>query len=108
MSILSASELQYIVESVQSDEAVPISESVDGWLYWFKKRGDRYLKDTAKLGYTEIIIDLPIEIGITKDISVLRKIQQGVKGLLDGCFVGFIEDEYDDKPINKLYISWKR
>jgi len=26
---------------------------------------------------------------------------------LKGCFIGFIEDEYDDKPLVRLLISWK-
>jgi hypothetical protein len=88
-------------------ENISLTETAEGWLYWFSKRGDKYLKDAAKLGYTEAILDLPIEIGQSPDRAVLLIIQKGVKELVKGCFVGFIEDEYDEKPINKLLISWK-
>jgi len=88
-------------------DTATLEETADGWLYWFSKRGDRYLKDAAKLGYTEAILDLPIEIGQTKDQRILLIIQKGVKEFVEGCFVGFIEDEYDGKPVNKLFISWK-
>jgi len=88
-------------------ETLSLADTAEGWLYWFSKRGDRYLKDAAKLGYTEAILDLPIELGQSSDRSLLLIIQRGVKELVEGCFVGFIEDEYDGKPVNKLFISWK-
>jgi hypothetical protein len=30
-----------------------------------------------------------------------------MKELLEGCFIGFIEDEYEEKPLCRLLISWK-
>jgi hypothetical protein len=107
MSILSADELKEILAQVQSDEQIPLIETAEGWLHWFKKKGDRYIKDAAKLGYSEICIDLPIEIAQSMDRKSLLYIQNTMKELLEGCFVGFVEDEYQDKPICKLLISWK-
>lgn len=106
MSLLTAKELQEIVESVQADEALPLADITEGWLHWFKKRGDRCIKDAAKLGYTEITMDLPIEIALTMDRVSLLTIQKTLRELLEGCFVGFVEDEYEDKPICRLLVSW--
>ena len=104
---VTADELKAILKDVQSDEAIPLIELADEWLHWFKKRGDRALKDAAKLGYNESTMDLPIEIARSLDSAALHAIQRGVRGLLVGCFVGFVEDEYDEKSIARLYISWK-
>lgn len=106
MSILSATDLQEIVSQVESDEQLPLLEIAEGWLHWFKKRGDRYLKDAAKLGYSEVTLDLPIEIGRSMDIKALVLIQKTLKVLLEGCIVAFAEDEYKDKPICRLLIRW--
>jgi hypothetical protein len=108
MSILSAKELQEILAQVQSDEKIPLMETAEGWLHWFKKRGDRYIKDAAKLGYTEVTLDLPIEIAETFDRTSLLLIQNSMKELLEGCFIGFVEDEYEEKPLCRLLISWKQ
>ena len=107
MSIVSAKELQEILAQVESDEKIPLIEIAEGWLHWFKKKGDRYIKDAAKLGYSEVTIDLPIEIAQTFDRTSLLLIQNSMKELLEGCFIGFIEDEYKDKPLCRLLISWK-
>ena len=104
---MNADELREIVKAVHSDQNIPRDELAEGWLHWFKKRGDRYLKDAAKLGYTEATLDLPIEIGLTFDARSLVIIQKGVKQLLESCIVSFIEDEYDGRPIARLLISWK-
>jgi hypothetical protein len=107
MSIVSAKELKDILAQVHSDEKIPLIETAEGWLHWFKKKGDRYIKDAAKLGYSEVTIDLPIEIAQTLDRASLLLIQNSMKQLLEGCFVGFVEDEYEDRPLCKLLISWK-
>ena len=100
-------QLRDIVKGVQSDEHMPAIDIAEGWLYWFQKRGDRYLKDAAKLGYTEVTLDLPVELGQSFNRAALLVIQRGVKELAEGCFVGFIEDEYDGKPVCRLVVSWK-
>jgi hypothetical protein len=105
MSLVSAEDLREIVRSAQADKA-SLSDTADGWLYWFSKRGDRCIKDAAKLGYTEITMDLPIEIAQSIDRASLLTIQKGVKELLAGCFVGFVEDEYEGKPLCRLLIRW--
>lgn len=107
MSIVTAKELQDILVHVQSDEKISLIETAEGWLHWFKKRGDRYIKDAAKLGYTEITLDLPIEIAQSLDRPALLLIQNSMKQLLEGCFIGFVEDEYEDKKLCRLFISWK-
>jgi hypothetical protein len=105
MSLVTVEDLREIVRSAQADKA-SLSETTDGWLYWFGKRGDRCIKDAAKLGYTEITMDLPIEIAQSMDRASLLTIQQSVKELLVGCFVGFVEDEYEEKPLCRLLIRW--
>ena len=105
MSLVTREELREIVRSAQADKA-SLSETTDGWLYWFSKRGDRCIKDAAKLGYTEITMDLPIEIAQSMNRTSLLTIQKEVKELLTGCFVGFVEDEYEEKPLCRLLIRW--
>jgi len=107
MSIVTAKELKDILTQVQSDEKIPLVDTAEGWLHWFKKRGDRCIKDAAKLGYSEVTIDLPIEIAQRFDRAALLLIQNSMKQLLDGCFVGFVEDEYEGNPLCRLLISWK-
>ena len=105
MSLVTAEDLREIVRSAQADKA-SLSDTTDGWLYWFGKRGDRCIKDAAKLGYKEITMDLPIEIAQSMDRTSLLIIQKEVKELLTGCFVGFVEDEYEEKPLCRLLIRW--
>jgi hypothetical protein len=107
MSIVSAGELQDILRKVQSDEKIPLIELAEGWLHWFKKRGDRSIKDAAKLGYSEVTLDLPIELAQSKDKKALLLIQGELRKLLEGCVVGFVLDEYNEQEICKLLISWK-
>ena len=107
MSIVSAEELQGILRQVQSDEKIPLTELAEGWLHWFKKRGDRYIKDAAKLGYSEVTLDLPIELAQSKDKKALLLIQSELRKLLEGCGVSFVLDEYNEEEICKLLISWK-
>jgi hypothetical protein len=107
MSIVSAKELQGILREVQSDEKIPLMDTAEGWLHWFKKRGDRYIKDAAKLGYSEVTLDLPIELAVTKNRKALLLIQDELRKMLEGCFVGFVLDEYNEEEICKVLISWK-
>ena len=108
MSIISAKDLQEILIQVQSDTQIPLLDIAEGWIHWFKKRGDRCLKDAAKLGYSEVILDLPIELAESKDRKALLLIQGKLKEMLEVCFVGFIEDEYCDKEICRILISWNK
>ena len=104
---MNAAELQDIVKGIQSDENLPLLDIAEGWLHWFKKRGDRCLKDAAKLGYSEATLDLPIEIAQKFDLPALRLIQKELREFLEGFTVGFVEDEYEEKPLCRLHISWK-
>jgi hypothetical protein len=107
MSIISASELKEISNIIRDFEGIPLMSIAEDWMSWFKKRGERYLKDAAKNGYKEATIDLPIEIGQTMDKKVLLFIQTSMKEAFEGCFISFVEDEYDSKPVFKVVISWK-
>lgn len=107
MSIINVKELQDISAQVQSDEKISLMETAEGWLHWFKRKGDRYIKDAAKLGYSEVTLDLPIEIAQSMDRKALLLIQNTMKEILEGCFIGFVKDEYHDKPLCRLLISWK-
>jgi hypothetical protein len=102
---MNVEELQACVKESLADTS-DLMETAEGWLFWFRKRADRNIKEAAKLGYSEITMDLPIQIAQSFDTRVLRHIQKTVLNLLKGCFVGFIEDEYQDKPVARLYISW--
>ena len=107
MSIVSAKELQGILREVKSDNKIPLMEITEGWIHWFKKRGERCIKDAAKLGYSEITLDLPIEIAESKNKEALLLIKKELRKMLDGCFVGFVLDEYNEQEICRLLISWK-
>ena len=87
-------------------ESLSLQDTAEGWLYWFGKRGDRLLKDAAKLGYYEVVLDLPIEIAVSMDHSILAMIRKELR-LITKCTVSSIEDEYQNKPLAKLLISWK-
>lgn len=100
-------ELRAIVQSVQNDAKLSLGEVADGWLYWFSKRGDRVLKDTAKLGYTEVTLDLPIEIAMSFDTPALLAIRTGLREMLQGYTVGFVEDEYRGERICRILVSWR-
>lgn len=103
---VSADELHAIVKEVQADKAIPLEQVAEGWLYWFSKRGDRVLKDAAKLGYTEVTLDLPIEIGLSFHAVALLAIRTGLRGMLRGCTVGFVEDEYHGERLCRVLVSW--
>ena len=102
---ISAEELQACVKESLADTS-SLVDTAEGWLFWFRKRADRNIKEAAKLGYSEITMDLPIQIGQSFDTGALTLIQKTVRELLKGCFVGFIEDEYQGKPVARIYISW--
>jgi hypothetical protein len=99
-------ELRAVVKSVQNDAKLPLEEVADGWLYWFSKRGDRVLKDAAKLGYTEVTLDLPIEIAMAFHTATLMMIRNELRKMLQGYTVGFVEDEYHGERICRILVSW--
>ncbi len=88
-------------------DTLSLQDTANGWVFWFGKRYERYLKDAAKLGYSEATIDLPWQIAISKDLVSLRVIQADVKELLPGFRVSFVEDECQGKDIVRLLVSWK-
>jgi len=99
-------ELRAIVKSVQEDAKLPLEEVADGWLFWFSKRGDRVLKDAAKLGYLEVTLDLPVEIAMSFDQATLMIIRNELRKMLQGYTVGFVEDEYRGERICRVLVSW--
>jgi hypothetical protein len=98
-------DLQTCVKEGLADTST-MMDTAEGWLFWFRKRADRNLKEAAKLGYSEITMDLPIQIGQSFHTGALTLIRKTVRELLKGCFVGFVEDEYEGQPVARLYISW--
>jgi hypothetical protein len=102
---MNVEELQACVKEALADTS-SLLDTAEGWLYWFRKRADKNIKEAAKLGYSEITMDLPIQIGQSFDTAALTLIQKTVRELLKGCFVGFVEDEYGGRPVARLYISW--
>ena len=99
-------ELRAIVKGVDDDAKLPLQDVADGWLYWFSKRGDRVLKDAAKLGYREATLDLPIEIALAFQEPVLRNIRNELRKMLQGYTVDYIEDEYRGERICRVLIGW--
>jgi hypothetical protein len=99
-------ELRAIAQAVQNDGGLPMSDIAEGWLYWFHKRGDRVLKDAAKLGYMEVTLDLPIEIAKSFDQPALQTIRNGLRKMVEGSTVEFIEDEYDGERLCRVVIRW--
>jgi len=99
-------ELRAIVKGVDDDAKLPLQDVADGWLYWFSKRGDRVLKDAAKLGYREATLDLPIEIALAFQEPVLRNIRNELRKMLQGYTVDYVEDEYRGERICRLLIGW--
>ena len=73
----------------------------------FLNHKDYVKKNNLSLLDFHVILDLPIEIAQTFYRTSLLLIQNSMKELLEGCFIGFIEDEYKDKPLCRLLISWK-
>lgn len=99
-------ELRAIVKGVQEDAKLPLEEVADGWLYWFSKRGERILKDAAKLGYMEVTLDLPIEIAASFHEPALIIIRNELRKMLQGYIVGFVEDEYRGERLCRVLVSW--
>ena len=99
-------ELRAIVKGVQEDAKLPLEEVADGWLYWFSKRGERILKDAAKLGYMEVTLDLPIEIAASFHEPALIIIRNELRKILQGYTVGFVEDEYRGERLCRVLVSW--
>lgn len=102
---MNVEELQACVKEALADTST-MMDTAEGWLYWFRKRADKNIKEVAKLGYSEITMDLPIQIGQSFHTGALTLIQKTLRELLKGCFVGFVEDEYKGRPVARLYISW--
>jgi len=103
---ISADGLRKIAQAVQKDGGLPMSDIAEGWLYWFHKRGERVLKDAAKLGYMEVTLDLPIEIAKSFDRPALQTIRNGLRKMVEGSTVEFIEDEYDGESLCRVIIRW--
>jgi hypothetical protein len=107
--VIAARDLRKINRSVDESEPLSNEELAEGWLQWFEKRGDRYLKSAAAFGYTEITLDLPWELAQSPpDKPVLRALAGSLRLLVPGCSVCFVEEEYEDQILFKVEISWKK
>lgn len=102
MSLTSAEELRsLIIEDTR--EPADIAED---WLYWFEKRGERFLTTAAKFGYSSVTLDLPSKLAYTLNIPLYNTILQGVRSKVTGCKVCVIEEDYEGSIIYKLEIAW--
>ena len=99
-------ELCAIAKGVHQDAKLPLEEVAHGWLYWFSKRGERVLKDAAKLGYMETTLDLPVEIAFSFHEPTLHTIRRELREMVKGCTVAFVEDEYRGERMCRVVIGW--
>ncbi len=104
--LVSAKELRRIVNETIDDATLPAEDLAEGWLYWFQKRGERYLTSAAKFGYTEATLDLPKPLATTMNKPVLRALLKRVRELVPGCAVCIVEEEYEGAILFRLEISW--
>jgi hypothetical protein len=107
--IYTADQLYRYTSDVLGEEARAPEEYVDDWLRWFRKRGERYLRDAALKGYYEVTLDLPFEIATRLDRPLFTDLMKKVKRLVPCCDVCIVEEEYgeDSDILYKLEISWR-
>jgi hypothetical protein len=105
---MTAKDLRKINRAIDESEPLSNEELAEGWLEWFEKRGERYLKSAAAFGYTEVTLDLPWELAQDPpDKPVLRGLAKSLRAMVPGCIVCFVEEEYEGNVIYKVEISWK-
>ena len=107
--VLTAKDLRRINRDVDESEPLSNEELAEGWLQWFEKRGERFLKSAAAFGYTEVTLDLPYELAQDPpDKPTLRALAAALRPMVPGCIVCFVEEEYEGATIYKVEISWKK
>ena len=105
--LFSAEDLQAITAVSELLSESELLEVADDWLYWLRKRGDRFLSTAAKFGYTEATLDLPRSLAISFNTSVFRRLLRGAQDLLPDCAVAVVEEEYEGAILYKIEVSWK-
>ena len=107
--VMTAKDLRRINREIDESEPLSNEELAEGWLQWFEKRGERFLKSAAAFGYTEVTLDLPYELAQDPpDKPTLRALAAGLRPMVPGCTVCFVEEEYEGTTIYKVEISWKK
>lgn len=112
--IFTADELHRYTSEALGEETMEGEEYVEEWLRWFRKRGERYLKDAASKGYYEVVLDLPFEIATRLDRPLFSLLMRRVQPLVPGCEVSIVEETYERGEegggetdiMFKLEISW--
>lgn len=106
-TLYTAQELREIVQEVQQDAELSPEDLAEGWLLWFEKRAERYIKSAAQFGYTEVTLDLPLPLAKTLNKQVLKNLCKEVRAAVPGCAVCIVEEEYEGQTLYKVEISWK-
>jgi len=106
-SIISASELRRITKKARAreldeNEEIAKEEMVNDWFDWFFKRGERYLKDAAAKGYSQVTLDLPLQLSSTLDKKLFASILKDIRELVPGCEASAVEEEYVLKEVEGL------
>jgi hypothetical protein len=107
MSDITAAELLALTEKTRGDASIPPADLAEEWLYWFQKRGERFLTTAAKFGYTEVTLDLPLALARTMNKPVFKHIMLELKKLVPGSTPSIVEEEYEGEILFKVEISWR-
>ena len=111
--IFTADQLYRYTSDALCEETREPEEYVAEWLHWFRKRGERYLKDAALKGYYEVTLDLPFEIATKLDKELLKPLVREVKKMVPCCEVCIVEEAYesvdggDDDILYKVEVNWR-
>jgi hypothetical protein len=104
--VFTAKDLRALTKEAQEDSSMSPQDLAELWLYWFRKRGERYLSNAAKFGYTEVTLDLPLALARTLHKGSLRALLRELRQLVPGCSVCIVEEEYEGQILFKVEISW--
>ncbi len=105
--LITSQELLAISEKCQAENNISPDDLVSDWLYWFQKRGERFLTTAAKFGYTEVTLDLPIQLARSMHKPAFKQLLIAVKELVPGSTPAIVEEEYEGQILYKLEISWR-
>jgi hypothetical protein len=103
MSLPTAEELRAL--SKEDDTRTP-TEIAEDWLYWFEKRGERFLTTAAKFGYSSVTLLLPFRIARQLDIPLYKSLVKEVESKVPGYKVSVIEEDYEGSIVYGLELSW--
>jgi hypothetical protein len=105
--VITANELLSITTDALAAPDISIEDLVDDWLFWFEKRGERFLTTAAKFGYTSVALDLPLQLATKLERGALKRLIKKLALLVPGCDVSLLEEEYEGNTLYKVEVSWK-